>query len=644
MVKKLPWIVSLVFLVFLGACSSNSEDASTPVVLTGTIATGAGASATITLVGALGNTIEGSSSSAGYYSVNISSLTKPIMIKAVLDRDGATLYSFTSSDSDIVNVTPLTTYVVDQAAVSSGVSGGASQLFSAFEEASAPADVAQEVEQSTQVLNIAIASSMENQGVGDFNHFSGEFDADHSGYDAVLDDLDIEVYEDDVIIRTDSGILNTLNYDISTAEINASGVIYDIATNLPIQDVNVTMVDSVGNTLTASTDVNGSFVITVETMRVYDITVVANGYATQFVPNIPSFVFSETSVGDIPMFPLSSSGSTTVSGAVIDGRTTDTGISNVELTFRSGYEDRLSASVATVTTDETGQYSLSLPIGVYMVEVENENYYTEYVNVVVYGETSTQDYSMLADLSGVTSTNFFATITLNWDENPADLDSHLTGPILNSTERFHLYYYNRYINENATDISNALDVYAREQLGIILNLDLSDATEDELSTYFANLTDVQSAEFEQAIYEYEINMSTQTCQDGAIASLDRDRIGSYGGFLPETTTLCSVSQDALYKYYVHHFSGTGTMSDGNAQVTVATKNGISRTFNAPSTGSIGNNDIWHVFNIDSDGNIYPINEIIGNDESNSTLFAAPARSIDTRFSAEENLFDNLPVK
>ena len=656
--KVITQSLAAILLVFSGCGDSDSATPSAGAgsnepsqTVSGTVATGEGALATITLVGSLGNTMVGNSSANGYYTVDASGLTQPIMVKAVLDRDGSTMYSFASSTSGTVNVTPLTTFVVDQAAVATGVTGGASQLFTQFEEATPPEDTEQEVDDSTQELNIAIATAMEANGAGGFDHFSDDFDANHDGYDAVLDDLDIEVYEDDIIIRTDDAVLDTLNYDISTSEINASGSIYDIATNLPIEDVNITMVDSAGQSLSTSTDVNGDFSIAVQTMRVYDVTITANGYDTQFVPNIPSFVFSETSVGEIPMFPEGTTGTTTLSGVIIDGRTSSTGIDGVSLTFRDGYGDRITSAIATAVTDMNGSYSVELPIGVYTVEMTHDDYYSVFRDIDVFGTTGEHDFSMLGDMSDINTTSFFATVTLNWDENPSDLDSHLTGPIPNSQERFHMAYYNAQIDadENASEEDYFYEeqyTYQREQLEIITGEDLSSVADEGLYTYYyENLTSEQQTQMDNVMEDYYSGEVTTTpCSNGELASLDRDRTSSYSGLLPETTTICNVENGGLYKYYVHHFSGDSTMNEGNAQVTVATRNGISRTFNAPSTNSIGNDDIWHVFNIDSDGNIYPVNEIIGNDYDDSELFAAPSRNSDSRFSADVGIFSNLPSK
>lgn len=591
LIKKIfIFAVSMLF-VFSGCNESNSEPEFT-TYLNGTVALGEAASAEITLVGANGKTVDGNADSDGNYKINTSFLSRPIIVKATLNINGVILYSFASTSETIANVTPLTSYIVDQAAVASGSSGGASQLYARFLNANPTTDTENDIQIVVDNLNGVLSTVMQEEGVSGFNHFNDEFTANHQGYDAVLDRLDMSIYGDDIIIRIEGNVLDTLNYDIAVDEINASGSVYDISTDNPVADANVTFVDGLGNTVSTQTDVNGSFTISIDTMRVYDVVIEADGFEIQNVPNIHSFVFTETSIGNIPVLPTGISGTTQVSGKVIDGRTADTGIRGVTLTFRDGFGERLAEPVSTVYTDANGNFSTNLPVGVYTVEIDHDLYYKVYKHAVVYGNTANYDFSILYDYSAIYASGFFATITLNWDEEPSDLDSHLTGPIPNTSDRYHMYYARRVIGSDGNEMFD----------------------------------------------------SNSICANGALASLDRDRIGSLEGLFPETTTICNVEDDSLYKYYVHHFSGLGTIRSGNAEVIVSTKNGLSRRFTPPSSDQNGTNDIWHVFNIDSNGNIYPINEIIGSDVSVSNLFVSPSRNKDIRFSSEKEIFDNLPFK
>ena len=775
--------------------SDNPDNPNSPTqpekkssLLTGTVATGSGASSEIIFVGAQGLTLEGKSDDNGFYSIDASSLTQPIMVKATLDRDGSILYSFAESTTGVVNVTPLTSFVVDQAAQAAGLSGGASQLFQNYTTVDRDV-VTTQVESQTQRLDTVIASQMSEDGVTEFDHFSGDFDADHTGYDALLDNLDLVVYQDDVIIREGDTTLDTLNYDIAVSEINATGVVYNITDGLPMGDANITFTNNINESKSVVTNSNGVFILPIDTMRTYTVTITANGFETQVLPNVSSFAFTQENFGSIPMFPEGVSANTILSGKVIDGRTSDTALENVSINFRAGYDNRIGEVVQTAITDASGNYETTLASGVYTAELTVDGYAQIYRNVEVFGDTFTWDAIMLAE--GVdAASGAFATITLNWDANPSDLDSHLTGPSADENgSRFHMAFYNPEIssysetmnNESTADSEYEQDVinYARTQLEDISGEDLSSLTTleqlgaysetltveqqeimnsrmeeysnshtveystqqadidpewidymrtqleditgenlsslttmEEINTYFFNnLTAEQQATFESRMEAYsseteqvamnalvddvrtqleditgenlsslttmeEINTyvrnnltteqqetfasrmeeytnsqteevsSTPICADGVIANLDRDRTDDYDGLLPETTTLCSVTAGGMYKYYVHEYAGEGTISSGHATVTVTTSSGVTNTFTAPSIGETGVDDIWHVFNIDANGNIYPVNQIVGNGSAESTLFAAPSHtnSADKPFQAEKGLLDNLPAK
>lgn len=580
--------VSLSFIFFTGCGSDSATTDVTNSTMSGTVATGAGAAATLTFVGNNGRVVEGHSLSSGRYTISTGGLTQPIMVRAVLDRDGTTLYSFSTSRTGIANVTPLTSYVVNQAAETLSLQGGAAQLLNRFQNSTVPSDVSAQIATVAQQLSAALATRMTADNISGFNHFTSVFNADHTGYDALLDELDIELNEDDVIIRVDENTsLDTINYDINVSNIDFTGRVYNVQDDSDIVGAHITLTDSTERNISTTTDVNGTFSAQVQTMRVYDVTVEADGYVSQYIPNVSAFMLTTTSIGSIPMLPNSEINTTaTLSGSVFDGRTTATGVADSTLVFRAGYNERLSTPTATTTTAADGTYYVELPMSVYTVQITNSAYYTRYVTLEVYGTEATENLPIYVNTSESDLLNdAFAVITLDWSADPRDLDSHLTGPDTNGS-RFHLAYYKRIIGEYTG--------------------------------------------------------STQTtCSDGIIATLDRDDVDGYG---PETTTLCSVEPDGIYKYYIHHYAGNGTMSEGNAVVNVRTANGTSRTYTAPTADSIGYHDIWHVFNIDSYGNVYPVNQMIGNDTDTSTLFAASARVSDSSFDPDIGLFDNLPTK
>jgi len=176
-------------------------------------------------------------------------------------------------------------------------------------------------------------------------------------------------------------------------------------------------------------------------------------------------------------------------------------------------------------------------------------------------------------------------VILEWGENPRDPDSHVSGDNPDGSGRFHIYYANKRMT---------------------------------------------TPEFDSAGFNVEEPCSSE----GVVASLDLDDTSSFG---PETTTICR-GYGGIFKYYIRHYAGTGTISDSPTNVTVTTMSGITQTWTAPADpNNVGVGNIWHVFNVDEFGNIFPINQFLGSQPDNFTL--SPALNND-----ERALFENLPAK
>lgn len=87
------------------------------------------------------------------------------------------------------------------------------------------------------------------------------------------------------------------------------------------------------------------------------------------------------------------------------------------------------------------------------------------------------------------------------------------------------------------------------------------------------------------------------------AKLDVDKRSGYG---PETITISRLFP-GNYHYYIHRFSGTGTLTSSEAVVKLYGAGGLLRSIEVPSTGT---GDYWHVATIDgATGAIQLINQI-----------------------------------
>lgn len=103
---------------------------------------------------------------------------------------------------------------------------------------------------------------------------------------------------------------------------------------------------------------------------------------------------------------------------------------------------------------------------------------------------------------------------------------------------------------------------------------------------------------------------------GDMCGLDVDDTTSYG---PETVT-CPRTNDTttrlrpgVYRYSVHHYSGTTNIGSSGANVRLELPGGQTYTYTPPAGAYLGTNDVWTVFELTVDGNgtmrVAPVNTI-----------------------------------
>jgi hypothetical protein len=98
-----------------------------------------------------------------------------------------------------------------------------------------------------------------------------------------------------------------------------------------------------------------------------------------------------------------------------------------------------------------------------------------------------------------------------------------------------------------------------------------------------------------------------------IVELDTDETTSFG---PETITI-KQQFGGTYKYHIHHFSGSGSISTtSQARVSVLRGSGVAAVFNAPS-GQSGN--IWRIFDMDGSTGALTLVNIFTNGNSQTTF-------------------------
>ncbi len=173
---------------------------------------------------------------------------------------------------------------------------------------------------------------------------------------------------------------------------------------------------------------------------------------------IGSTTIPVTSLANTQLVPVGTN-SAYVSGSVRDA-TTNNVLSGATVELRAGANNLTGTPIVTTTTNSDGVYAFqSLPFGVYTVRATSANYAPGSLTVTV---VSTQVQAPVTFLSpgGVTIAWRFV---LSWGATPADLDGHLTGPVANTTSRFHVYFGSK---GSATSVPFAtLDVDAVQGFG-----------------------------------------------------------------------------------------------------------------------------------------------------------------------------------
>ena len=132
---------------------------------------------------------------------------------------------------------------------------------------------------------------------------------------------------------------------------------------------------------------------------------------------------------------------------------TGNGVGDVKLDVRSGWNNTDKGDIlTTVTTNASGDYIVTLPIGNYTLIASKDGFVSNTVNIVVQKDMSTlKNGSITPIISG----NKFR-VVLTWGASPSDLDSHVVGKLSNGNQ-FHVYFSDKSEYDGSVEVCN-LDV------------------------------------------------------------------------------------------------------------------------------------------------------------------------------------------
>ena len=188
-----PLVLALsISLAACGGGGSGDDDDSAPAArtLSGTAAAGAALIGTVTVKGALGNTRSALIEADGSYEVDVTGLTAPYRLRASGTVGGKTykLHSY-AEEADVggnVNITPFTDLIIANAA---------QQLAESFFDSNTATSLdPAEVDAQEAALQAKLQDVFDAIGVGTaIDLLNTSFSADHTGLDAALDVIRVEV-------------------------------------------------------------------------------------------------------------------------------------------------------------------------------------------------------------------------------------------------------------------------------------------------------------------------------------------------------------------------------------------------------------------------------------------------------------------
>jgi len=185
----------------------------TPVVLSGTAAGGAAMVGQVIVKGSLGEVISTTIDANGHYEIDVTGLTAPYRLRAEGTVGGKPfkLHSYTAEANvgGTVNITPLTDLIVANAA---------SQLPQDFFDSTVDTSLSAEaLTLQESALKAKLQQIFDALNLDDINLFNSSFSADHTGLDAALDLIKIEIDP-----NNSAEITNLLNGTIITDDITVS--------------------------------------------------------------------------------------------------------------------------------------------------------------------------------------------------------------------------------------------------------------------------------------------------------------------------------------------------------------------------------------------------------------------------------------
>jgi len=376
--------------------------------------------------------------------------------------------------------------------------------------------------------------------------------------------LSAGTYSDCTIIVTDSdgNASNTLaitSFTVldccSSGSAIIQGMVEDNASEA-LSGVSVIYAKSGTISSTVTTVDNGTYSKSTLSSGTYTLTYTKNGYIATSLSATLTADNETLDVGTVQLLADTCASTGTISGTIKDA-VSNSVVTDVSLSVRSGLDTDNGTIVKTATSDSSGNYSLSsMSAGWYTIQTSKSGYTAATFNVFACGDQSEQNGTISTTLSSGS-----LRIVLSWKSN-VDLDAHLTGPD-NASGRFHVYH-------------------------------------------------------SKPRFHYDSNSYSSSRSSSDNVTQDTDSVrGSEG---PETITVSAV-RSGTYRYYVHNYDNAGRpnsmrlyKSKASVKVYHSSLSGGVKKFKAPNMAG----DLWTVFDFDNSSGVTRI-RTVGSESSSANV-------------------------
>ena len=274
--------------------------------------------------------------------------------------------------------------------------------------------------------------------------------------------------------------------------------------------------------------------------------------------------------------------------------------------------------VYVTSSNATGNYSLDLPAGKYLVSIKAEGYidFNSYATVIRNENTYMETFLLVEGSdaeSGIASGKVVnsltgagapgVTLTIKKDWNSADEESEIVKtaitdengnysvelPLGNYTviatkEGYTSSSFNIIVQEGTTSNQNGTITPLITGDNYLITLTWGENPRDLDSHVEGTLSNGSK-------FHVYYSHKSQYDSDIEVCNLDYDDTDSYG---PEHITL-NTTNDTPYYYYIYKYAGSGTVGNSGAKITIEQGNTLIAEFNVPT--DLGGEDYWNVFAI-----------------------------------------------